>query len=135
MWLWLLGGIAAVFVLVFLAGVFSAAWFGRENKLNAWARSVPLTEAQQAAMWEVWQAFKAGVVPKIDPLSRLTEAEREYIKEMCSPDHRPAAFSSGRGGDVLRIAQFESALERGYTPAQAAVIVGMTFNKVGRKDI
>ncbi len=93
---------------------------------------MPLTEVQQSAMWELWQDFKAGRVPDICPLAQLSDDDREHIKTICSADYRPAEFGSAK---VLRLAQFQSLLERGYTSEQTAVIVGMTINRVGQKDI
>ena len=107
----------------------------RNRRLDIWARSVPLTEAQQSAMWELWQAFKAGEVPEVDPPSRLSHDDREYIKKICSAEYRPAEFGIGLSVNVPRMALFMRLLDRGYTPEQAAVIVGMTINRVGRKYI
>lgn len=130
MWIWVLIILGIIVALFFIFSLLRPK--SRNRRLNAWARSVPLTEAQQSAMWELWQAFEAGHVPEVDPLSRLSGDDREYIKTICSADYRPAEFGSA---NVLRLAQFQSLIERGYNPEQAAVIVGMTFNMVGRKDI
>ena len=135
MWKWFLLAPIILFGSVALAGFIKAAFAGSERKLNEWARSVSLTETQQSAMWELWEVFKTGNVPDADPLSRLSEENLNYIKQICSPDYRPAAFNSGKGGDVVRIAQFKYLTEKGYNPTQTAVLVGMTLNKVGRRDI
>ena len=130
MWIWVL-----IIFVIFMASFFVFLLYvakSRNRRLDTWARSVPLTEAQQSAMWELWQAFKAGGVPEVDPLSKLSIPDREYIKTICSANYRPPEFGSG---NIPRLAQFQSLLERGYTPEQAAVIVGMTINRVGRKDI
>jgi len=107
----------------------------RNRRLDAWARSVLLTEAQQSAMWELWQAFKAGRVPEVDPLERLSDDDREYINKICSAEYRPAEFGIGLSLNIPRLAQFMSLLDKGYNSEQAAIIVGMTINRVGRKDI
>lgn len=104
----------------------------RNKRLDAWARSVPLSESQQGAMWEIWQAFKAGRIPQNDPLADLSEEDREYVKLICSPEVRPAEFGLA---ETLRVAQFMSLIERDYKAEHAAIIVGMTINRVGRKDI
>lgn len=118
--------LAVCFFVVFI----SALW--RNKKLEEWACSVNLTKEQQDAMWELWTAFKEGRTPKVDPLARLSKRGREHIKTICSAEYRPEKFGSA---DTLRLAKFIKDLERGYTPAQAAVLAGMTFNRVGRKDI
>lgn len=130
MWIWVLVSLTFIISLFFIFSLLGAK--SRNRQLDAWARSIPLTEAQQSAMWELWQAFKSGRVPEVDPLARLSNEDREYIKTICSADYRPPEFGSA---NTLRLAQFQSLLERGYTPEQAAVIVGMTINRVGRKDI
>lgn len=120
---WILLGVAALVAL----GAISQSL--RKARLTKWARSVPLTDEQRAAMQQLWRAFKARQVPPEDPLSHLTADDLEYIKCICSADYRPREF--GRA-NLLRAAQFLSLGDRGYTPRQAAVIVGMTFNDVGR---
>lgn len=122
--------ILATLAIAFLAVFISALW--RNKKLDEWASSVNLTKEQQNAMWELWTAFKKGEIPKVDPLARLSKKDREHIKIICGVDYRPRKFGSA---NPLRIAKFIKDLERGYTPEQAAVIAGMTFNRVGRKDI
>lgn len=124
-----------LFILVIVIALFFSVFVSiklRNRRLDLWARSVPLTKVQQDAMWELWQAFKNGQVPEDDPVSRLSKDDREYIKTICGADYRPSKFGSA---DVLRLAQFQSLMERGYTAEQSAIIVGMTINKIGRKDI
>ena len=128
MWVLIFITIIVVLFFVFLFLGYQA----RNRRLDAWARCVPLTEAQESAMWELWQAFKANRVPEVDPLALLSDDDREYITTICSADYLSAEFGSA---NVPRVAQFLYLIERGYTTKQAAVIVGMTINRVGRKDI
>lgn len=124
MWALLLAGglLLTLFVFVLLKAR------SRNRKLDDWARSVPISDAQLAAMSEQWEAFKGKRIPEADPLARLSKEDKEYIKTICSADFRPKEFGSS---DISRAALFMSVLEKGYTPEQAAVIVGMTFNRVG----
>jgi len=129
MWKWISG------LLVVLAFLIVSAFLGarsRNRRLDEWARSVPLTELQRKAMRKLWGDFKARRVPEKDPLSELSEDDQEYIKTICSADFRPGHFGSA---NVHRLALFKSLLEKGYTPTQSAVLVGMTINRIGRPDI
>jgi hypothetical protein len=118
-------------LLVFLAYTVGGTMF-RNARLDAWARSVHLSEIQQDAMWRLWITFKRRAIPDEDPLATLSREDLDYVLEVCGEGYRPARFGSAR---VLRLAQFQSLLGRGYSPDQAAVIVGMTINRVGRRDI
>jgi hypothetical protein len=82
-------------------------------------------------MRKLWWAFKAGHVPEKDPLSELSEDDREYTKTICSADYRPVHFGSA---NVPRLALFKDLLEKGYSSEQSAVLVGMTINRVGLPD-
>jgi hypothetical protein len=104
----------------------------RNRRLDAWAASVPLSMEQSRAMGELWEAHRRGKVPSPDPLAALSQADREYLKTVCSPNFRPAQFGNPT---ALRLAAFIDLTGRGYTDEQAAVLVGMTFNRVGRPDL
>lgn len=118
----------AVLLLLSLAAIGQVL---RNRDLDAWARSVPLTESQQDAMRRLWSVFRQGIVPDLDPLASLSQEDLAHVLEVCGEAYRPQRFGKSKG---LRIAQFQSLLERGYSPDQAAVVVGMTVNRVGRED-
>ena len=125
-----------IILIVFMFGFFILSiWRSvkkRNQNLKNWAQSIPLTNKQQSTIWELWQDFKAKKVPEIDPLSRLTKKDYEYIRKICSADFRPFKFGLA---NTLRFSQFLSLIERGYNHKQATIIVGMTINLVGRKDL
>lgn len=104
----------------------------RNERLAAWARSVPITETQRTAMQELWQASRQERVPDVDPLSRLTQHDREYITKICSADFRPSEFGLA---NVHRLASWRYFRDLKFSEEQAAVLVGMMFNMVGRDDI
>ena len=104
----------------------------RNKKLAAWGKGVPLTNEQQIAMWELWEAAKNKEVPLIDPLSQLSDNDRAYILKICSSDFRPPEFGSA---NTLRLASFKYFKEMGFSAEQSAVLIGMMFNMVGRKDL
>ena len=133
--LWLV--IVGMFYGLLGLGALIAIWLfisvsSRNSKLDTWARSIPLTFSQQDVMWELWCDFKAGRVPDRDPLGLLSESDRAYIKTICSAPFRPSQFGNA---DVVRLSQFISLCERGWSTTHAAIIVGMTQNRVGRKDL
>lgn len=104
----------------------------RNKRLDNWAKSVPISEAQQNAMKELWDAHNNNRVPEVDPLSNLTKEDLEYVKLICSADFRPKEFGSANS---VRLALYFSLKEKGYSFDQAAIIIGMSTNRVGRKDI
>ena len=104
----------------------------RNKKLAQWAKSVPISSIQQNAMWEVWLAGKQKNPPAHDPLLELNEDDRKYIIKICSADFRPLEYGTA---SVLRLSSFKHYQEIGFTAEQAAVITGMMFNMVGRKDL
>lgn len=103
----------------------------RNAQLRTWGQAVPVTEVQRAAMRELWSAWRAHQPPSADPLAKLSEADREYLKKICSADFRPPHFGDA---NTERMAGFMTCLRRGLTPEQAAVIIGMTLNMVGPID-
>lgn len=127
MLVWLLVFVGGFLLILLVFAVLKVR--SRNRRLDEWARSIPISDVQQVAMSELWEAYEAKRVPEVDPLARLSNADCEYIKTICSADFRPKEFGSS---DVLRLAQFRSLIKRGYTAEQAAVIVGMTTNRVGR---
>jgi len=104
----------------------------RNRRLAKWGKSVPVTDKQKDAMWELWIAGKNGVPPRIDPLSKLSQEDKDYILKICSADFRPSEFGNA---NVLRLASWRHFKELGFTEDQGAVLVGMMFNMVGRQDI
>jgi len=83
-------------------------------------------------MRELWDASKTKHPPALDPLAKLTNADRAYLLQVCGADFRPAEFGSV---DTMRLYTFKTLLDWGFTPDQAAVVIGMTFNAVGPIDL
>jgi len=104
----------------------------RNEKLAEWGKSVPITNLQQEVMWELWVAGKNNSPPTVDPLSRLSVDDKKYVLKICSADFRPIEFGNA---DILRLASFKYFKDLGFNADQSAVLVGMMFNMVGRKDL
>lgn len=104
----------------------------RNERLAAWGKSVLITNLQQEVMWELWQSMKIGVISKTDPLAKLSAEDREYVLKICGSSFRPTEFGSA---DALRLTVFRDLESKGYSREQSAVLVGMMFNMVGRKDL
>ncbi len=104
----------------------------RNEKLAAWGKSVPITNLQQEVMWELWIAGKIRKPPAIDPLCKLNSEDKEYILRICGADFRPIEFGNA---NTLRLGSFRYFKGLGFNPEQSAVIVGMMFNMVGRRDL
>ena len=104
----------------------------RNQELAEWAATIPVTDAQQGAMMKLWKASQSHKPPSEDPLLSLCDSDREYLRKICSADFRPARF-----GDIhaLHMVTHINLTKRGFSPEQAVIIVGMTFNGVGMKDI
>lgn len=115
-------------------GLFSKILGGgkRNKRLAAWGKTVSLTELQQTVMWELWQSARNETVPVKDPLAKLSVQDQEYVLKICGTSFRPVEFGSA---DVLRLASFRYYKDMGFTSKQCAVLVGMMFNMVGRKDL
>jgi len=127
----IIGLIILVFLGLFVVLAISAT-IKRNKRLDEWAKSVPISEEQQIAMDKLWAAFKLNLVPEIDPLSKISKADLEYLKTICSPQHRPEEFGSG---ESIWLAIFLSQRKKGYSLDQAVIIAGMGHNRVGRRDI
>jgi hypothetical protein len=130
MWKWIVGVPLVVLALLIVSAFFGAR--SRNRRLDEWGASVPLTEAQREAMRKLWRAFKAACLSEEDPLTKLSENDRAYIKTICSADYRPAHFGSGK---IARLALAQALLDKGYSPEQTAVLVGMVHNRVGLSEI
>jgi hypothetical protein len=115
-------------------GLFGRLFGGnkRNARLAAWGKSIPLTSVQQEAMWELYQSMKAGIVPSYDPLENLNDEDKEYVFKVCSSAFRPAEYGNA---DTLRLTIFRDLQAKGFTSEQSAVLLGMMFNMVGRKDL
>ena len=100
----------------------------RNRELNAWGESVPLNDPQRAALAQLWESYQVKSPPRLDPLIELSTDDMKYLLLICSEGFRPDKF--GRNPE-LRLSQFMSLLDMGYTADQAALIVGMTFNAIG----
>jgi hypothetical protein len=83
-------------------------------------------------MWELYQAMKLEQIPSADPLQKLDAKEKEYILKICGSGFRPAEFGNC---DTLRLSIYRDLQSKGYNAEQAAVLIGMMFNMVGRKDL
>jgi len=75
----------------------------RNERLAAWGKSVAITNLQQEAMWELWQSMETGVIPRTDPLAKLSVEDREYVLKICGSSFRPTEFG---GVDALRLVVF-----------------------------
>jgi hypothetical protein len=104
----------------------------RNQRLASWAQTVPLSQRQSDAMWQLWVAGKQESPPPHDPLLDLTPDELGHVLKVCGAASRPREFGSA---DTLRLATFEHFTELGFNKQQAAVLVGMGFNMVGRRDL
>ena len=126
---WVVGGV--VFAIIVVCSLTRSV--GKRNRdLDEWAASVRVSEKQQRAMCELWEASQAHKPPADDPLDHLFRDDREYILKICSADYRPARFGDA---NVLRMATFLKLREEGFSSEQAVVVVGMIFNGVGKKDL
>ncbi len=94
--------------------------------------NITLTPLRQESMWELYQSMKAGVVPSTDPLQKLSDEDKEYISKICGSNFRPTEFGNA---DALRLSVFRDLQSKGYSGEQSAILVGMMFNMVGRKDL
>ena len=140
---WLIMSIITTFFWGLIVGIFwnrkrkksDSLEFGgdkRNEEVAKWGKSIPLTSPQQEAIWELYKSMKAEIVPSEDPLEKLSEKDKEYIKEICASGFRPAEFGNC---DPLRLAVWRNLKEKGYNPDHAAILIGMMFNMVGRKDL
>lgn len=104
----------------------------RNKRLAAWAKTVPISDAQRSAMHELWRAGQKKDVPSSDPLGKLNDDDRAYVLKICGADFRPAEFGTA---NTLRLASWRYFKDIGFSEEQSAVLVGMMFNMVGRPDL
>ena len=104
----------------------------RSERLAAWGKTVPLKALHQEVMWELWQSMQRKEIPTIDPLEKLTEDDLEYILKVCDASFRPAEVAIT---DPFRLNLWKELKSKGYTKNQSAILIGMRFNMVGRKDL
>lgn len=122
--------LAAVFMAV--VGFLLVGGARRNRRLAAWAKSVPISPAQAEAMRALWAAGQAKIPPHSDPLDSLSQEDATYVVKICGASFRPREFGDA---SVVRVASFKHFKGLGFTDRQAAVLVGMTANMVGRPDV
>jgi hypothetical protein len=113
---WLLGG----------------ATSGRNDRLAAWGRGVPVSNEQLAVMTDLWKSMSAHQMPSADPLQQLSKDDVQYLLKISASQFRPPEFGNC---DALRLAAYRRLAETGYSLEQASILVGMMFNMVGRRDL
>ncbi|MEK6335254.1 MAG: hypothetical protein AABM67_09910 [Acidobacteriota bacterium] len=104
----------------------------RNSRLAAWGKTVPVSDAQHAAMRKIWQAVQSKCRPEGDPLEHLSSKDLAYILRICGSNYRPAEFGNS---DALRLASWRYLKKLGFNETEAAVAIGMMFNFVGRDEI
>ena len=95
-------------------------------------KKVPLNEVQKKVIWGLWQTGKRKIPPQVYLLSRLDEEDKKYILKVCGADYRPREFGDA---NALRLSSFRYFQEIGFSVEQSAVLTGMMFNMVGRRDL
>ena len=127
---WIVGSVIFVVIIYF---VISKQGVKRRNReLDTWGASIPVSNMQQEAMVKLWEASQIGKPPSQDPLQHLSSDDREYLLKICSADFRPTKFGNA---NVLRCAAFSTLIDKSFDPEHAAIIVGMIFNGVGKKNL
>lgn len=121
--------LSALIVILTIIGISASI---KNKKQTEWAKSVPLTGKQQEALWQIWQAYQEGRPPKKNPLNLLENSDREYLKKVLSVEFRPEEFKKQ---DSFSLKKYEKLKRAGFTYEQLDVIIGMTQNRVGRKDL
>ena len=104
----------------------------RNHELDTWGASIPVSNMQREAMVKLWEASQISKPPSQNPLQHLSSEDREYLLKICSADFRPAKFGDA---NVLRMATFIKLTEEGFSQEHAAIILGMIFNGVGKKNL
>ena len=104
----------------------------RNHELDTWGASIPVSNMQQEAMVKLWEASQVGKPHSHDPLQHLSNDDREYLLKICSADFCPAKFGNA---NALRYAAFNTLMDKGFNPEHAAIIVGMIFNSVSKKNL
>ena len=115
-----------------LGKLFGGGGDKRNERLAVWGKSIPITNLQQEVMWELWLAGKNKKIPSPDPLSRLSGKDKQYVLKICGADFRPIEFGNA---NVLRLSSLRYFKDIGFKIEQSAVLIGMMFNMVGRKDL
>ncbi|MDD5327470.1 MAG: hypothetical protein PHY02_06610 [Phycisphaerae bacterium] len=126
---WVAGSVIFVAIIYFMINKQGAK--RRNRELDTWGASIPISNVQQEAMTKLWEASQIGKPPSQNPLQNLSSDDREYLLKICSADFRPAKFGNA---NVLRYAAFSTLIDKGFNPEHAAIIVGMIFNGVGKKN-
>jgi hypothetical protein len=127
---WIAGSVIFVVIIYFM--ISKQGVKRRNHELDTWGASIPVSNMQQEAMVKLWEASQIGKPPSQDPLQHLPSDDREYLLKICSADFRPAKFGNA---NVLRYAAFGRLIDKGFKPEHAAIIVGMIFNSVGKKNL
>jgi len=117
-------------LLIAVVGVLLVGGARRNRRLAAWARGVPISPAQAEAMRALWAAGQARRPPTVDPLDTLGEEDMAYVLKICGASFRPREFGDA---SVVRVLSFMHFKGFGFTDRQAAVLVGMTVNMVGKR--
>jgi hypothetical protein len=127
---WIAGAIVLVAIIIFALIKLDAKH--RNQELDRWGETIPISDEQQAVMTKLWEASQIGKPPSQDIFNSLSNDDQAYLLKICSADFRPARFGDA---NVLRVATFIGLTKDGFSPEQASIIIGMIFNSVGKKDI
>jgi hypothetical protein len=123
--------------IVILAVAVAGGWLrrggkSRNRRIAEWAQTITLSLHEADAMWKLWQAGLSKRPPKQDPLAGLSTDEMAHILQVCGASYRPREFGDA---SAFRLASFRHLADLGFSEHQAAILVGMMFNMVGRRDL
>ncbi len=123
--------IVSIFVLIFLAGIISAAFLGRKENRRASAIVLlsRLPEELTKKMIDILLAHKNNDAEEINRIVGTIGSDmlNQLLKSIV-PENRPEEFSSGKFGDNLSWAVMENALQdRDYTINSSKIVTGIIF--------
>lgn len=117
-----------IFISTFVAGWVSATIQGSDKKRRAFAIVTisQLSDEERKNLVKIFVAFKEK---NIDKVNQIAEPVSQALLDICSPNNRPAQFSSGKFGDSLSWTVNETRFrELGYSENASRILTGIVLN-------
>jgi len=113
-----------------LAAALKRRCSGPMESLDQWARKVHFSNSQLTAMRSLWQWYRTGREPGVDPLKHLDPGELADLLNKCGSEYIPEKFRSAEM-EKKRQAMTSELESAGFENMQAEIVTGMKFGKLG----
>mgnify|MGYP001564602854 CR=1 FL=1 len=126
--------ILAIFILVFLAGMASAAYLGSKKNRRTFAVGLLSQMPKEVIikLIDILLRSKNNQVKEVNEIvADIETVQLDQLLGLFGPKNRPKEFSAGKFGDNLSWTAMEDALQdHGYTINASKLLTGITFHNI-----